>query len=46
MKGYGVQFWLGQAVGEEGAAFLAKKHEQGSINLVGARGADVMVECR
>jgi hypothetical protein len=46
MAGWGIRRWLAQAVGEEGEAFVRAAAKRGSLKVLGARGRDMLVECR
>ncbi len=44
LKGYGVTRWAAIAVGEEGRAFFARMAARGVVRILGARGADLVLE--
>jgi hypothetical protein len=45
MDAYGVDVWLAEAVGDEGMAFLNAKAGLGRLEILGKRGANLVVRC-
>lgn len=46
MKGYGVKHWLGEAIGEEGQAFLEAMERKGQIKIVQRDGSYWAIACK
>ena len=45
MAGYKSKFWVGQAIGEEGQAFLTAMAKRGKIEILKVHGKDAAIRC-